>query len=81
MVVATRAMYLLSGVIILASGVCIEMRFAGILSAPLRMYIVLASVTYFGWQLWRFVCLECRKQGASNAKHTVRKLGLDFGRQ
>ena len=81
MVVATRVMYLLSGVLVLASGVLIEARFCAQLPEFLRSSILIAALAYFGWQLWRLLAVECRVSRAVMPRRVVRKLGLDIVRQ
>jgi len=81
MVVATRVMYLMSGVLMLASGVYIELSFASLLSETARLFVALTSMSYFAWQFWRFVNLEWTGQVASATSKRCRKLGLDFSRE
>ncbi len=81
MVVATRVMYLLSGVLVLASGVCIQARFCDQLPEVLRSSVLAAALAYFGWQLWRFLASECRVPKVAVPRPAIRKLGLDFVRQ
>lgn len=81
MVVATRVMYLMSGVLMLASGVYIELSFTTLLSETARLAIALTSMSYFAWRFWRFLNLERTGQVASVSSKHCRKLGLDFRRQ
>ena len=81
MLVATRVMYLFSGVLVLATGFCIEARFSAQLPELLRMSILWAALAYFGWRLWRFLSYECRVNKPAASTPVVRKLGLDFIRQ
>ena len=81
MVVATRVMYLFSGVLGLATGVSIEARFSAQLPEGLRSLILCAALAYFGWQLWRFLAYECRVNKPVVPRRLVRKLRLDFVRQ
>ena len=81
MVVATRVMYLISGALVLASGVCIEMRFGAQLSEILRSSILFVAMAYFALQIWRFLVLNFRIGKPAGHGQNVRKLGLDFVRQ
>ncbi|MEW5795673.1 MAG: hypothetical protein AB1772_04860 [Candidatus Zixiibacteriota bacterium] len=67
MVVATRLMNLISGVLILASGAYIELGFEAVLSDISRLVIASAALMYFIWRLWRFLGSEVtpRKVGTS----------------
>jgi hypothetical protein len=81
MMVAARVMYLMSGALVLASGVCIEMRFGAQLSEILRSSILFVAMAYFALQLWRFLILNLRIGKPVAHGQNVRKLGLDFVRQ
>jgi len=81
MVVATRVMYLMSGAFVLASGICIEMRFGAQLSEILRSSILFGGLAYFALQIWRFLVLNLKIEKPLVQRRNVRKLGLDFVRQ
>jgi len=59
MVMATRLLYLLSGLIVLATGVYVDLRFTGMLSDLSRMSILLVAGLYFLVQLYRLLITEC----------------------
>jgi hypothetical protein len=63
MVVATRIMYLMSGVLVLVSWVCIELRFASQLSEAQRLFLSVLGLVYFGFQFVRFIRTECTSEG------------------
>jgi len=81
MVVATRIMYLMSGILILASGLYVQMGFVERLPEALRLVAGLVGIAYFGIQLYRFLAAECRNRifAASIKEH--RNFGLDFMKQ
>jgi len=59
MVVATRLMNLMSGILVLVSCICIELRFAGQLSETQGLLVSTVGLMYFGYQFGRFVRTEC----------------------
>ena len=59
MVVATRVMYLMSGILVLVTCVCVELRFADQLSEAQRLLTGAVGLVYFGYQFGRFVRMEC----------------------
>ena len=70
MVVATRLMNLMSGILVLVSCICIELRFAGQLSETQGLLVSTVGLMYFGYQFGRFVRTECTPRGGS-ALHTA----------
>jgi hypothetical protein len=81
MVVATRVMYLMSGILVLVSCVCIELRFASQLSETQRLFVGAVGLAYFGFQFGRFVRMECTSSEVSTSYRQCRKLGLDIAEQ
>jgi hypothetical protein len=59
MVMVTRLLYLVSGLILLATGIYVESRFTGMLTDIWRMSILLAAGLYFLIQLYRLLTTEC----------------------
>ena len=62
MVAATRAMYLVSGLIVLVTGIYVDWRFADIISDLGRLIIGLVAFSYFVVQFCRFLSCECTKR-------------------
>lgn len=59
MVVATRVLNLTSGILVLLSCVCIELRFASQLTETQGLLVSAVGLVYFGFQFGRFVRMEC----------------------
>ena len=78
MVVATRVMYLISGILVLVSSVCIDLRFASQLTEVQRFLVGVAGFLYFAFQFGRFVRWECTARGVATSYGECRKLGLDI---
>jgi|GEM_PF-6405537 len=81
MVVATRIMNLMSGVLILASGVILEMTLGDALSGLARLVLGLSAAGYFGYRLSAFLRVECTPERHHTSTGQCRKLELDFMRQ
>jgi hypothetical protein len=81
MVVATRVMYLISGILVLVSSVCIELRFAAQLTEVQRLLVGIVGFIYFAFQFGRFVRWECTAGGVTTSYGECRKLGLDIAKQ
>ena len=81
MIMATRLLYMLSGLITLATGGYIGLYFDGLLSEPLRWAIVAAAITYFVLHVVRFVIAECTCPKPCSSIRLSRKLELDNGWQ
>ena len=78
MVMATRIMYLMSGILILASGLYVQMDFAERLPEALRLVAGLVGIAYFGIQLYCFLAAESRNRIAAVSMKEHRNFGLDF---
>jgi len=53
MIAATRILYMISGIIILVTGLYVELAYAGQLSEAIRLLVGVVAVTYFFLQLNR----------------------------
>ncbi len=81
MATATRIIYLVSGILIMASGLYIQMSPGLGLSEVLRLLAGLGGISYFGFHLYRFLAAECtNSQGAASIQDR-RNFGLDFMEQ
>lgn len=80
MVLATRVLYLLSGVLMLASGIYVQLRFTETLSDNVRLAAGMAAVVYFVFQLYRFLAAECTNTRGSTSEEEPRNFGLDIMR-
>lgn len=65
MIAATRILYMLSGIIILVTGLYVEMAYAGQLSEAARLLVGVVAVTYFFIQLTRQLLRPIRQAAAS----------------
>jgi len=81
MVVATRVMYLMSGVFVVMSCVCVELRFGSELTEFQRIIAGSLSLLYFALQFVQFVRKECTTGGSRSSCGQCRKLGLDIEKQ
>lgn len=81
MIMATRLLYMLSGLIMLATGGYVGLCFDGLLAEPLRWAIVAGAITYFVLHVIRFVMAECRSPKPCSSIRLSRKLELDNGWQ
>jgi hypothetical protein len=81
MVVATRLMNLMSGILVLLSCICVELRFASQLSETQGLLVSSVGLIYFGFQFGRFVRMECTPREGRSSFETCRKLGLDITEQ
>jgi hypothetical protein len=81
MVVATRVMNLMSGILVLVSCICIELRFGSQLSEAQGLLLSSVGFVYFGYQFGRFVRMECTPRESSASYEQYRKLGLDITEQ
>jgi len=81
MVVATRVMNLVSGILVLVSCICVELRFADQLSEAQRLLVGVVGLVYFGFQFGRFVRMECTSTEVPASYRQCRKLGLDIAEQ
>lgn len=81
MMIATRVMNLLSGVLILASGVYIQLRFVEVLSEAARLIVGVAALAYFGLQVYRFLAVEGTKWRGSSSADDPQNFGLDIVRR
>jgi hypothetical protein len=75
---ATRVIYLMSGVLIMASGLYLQLNPATGLSHPLRVLVGLACTVYFGYQLYRFLIAECTDSARPMSISGRDNFGLDF---
>jgi len=78
MLVATRVMYLVSGILVLVSSVCVELRFSQELTDTQRLLMGAVGLLYFAYQFGRFVRSECTVRGVTASYGECRKLGLDI---
>ncbi|MCP4685417.1 MAG: hypothetical protein GY867_08205 [bacterium] len=72
MITATRILYMVSGIIILVTGLYVESAYAGHLSEATRLLVGVAAVTYFFIQLNRQLRRPVR-QAAAEARETSRR--------
>ncbi|MBW1811902.1 MAG: hypothetical protein JRJ87_27200 [Deltaproteobacteria bacterium] len=75
---AARVMNLMSGILIMASGLYIQLNPATGLSAPFRLVAGLAGIVYFGYQLYRFLVAECTNSARISSIDNRENFGLDF---
>jgi len=64
MIAATRILYMLSGIIILVTGLYVELAYAGQLSEATRLLVGVVAVTYFFIQLNRQLMRPIRQEAA-----------------
>jgi hypothetical protein len=81
MIMATRLLNLLSGLIVLATGGYVGLQFASLIADPLRWTIVGVAVSYFALQVVKFVIAECTRPAPCSSMRVARKLELDNGWQ
>jgi len=81
MVVATRIMNLVSGVLILASGVILEIALGDVLPGLAKLVLGLSAAGYFGYRLSTFLRVECTPERCQTSSKQCRNLELDFMRQ
>lgn len=81
MAAATRAMYLASGILMLASGIYINSVAVSNLPGGLRLGVGIAAVIYFLVQLTRFLITECTIRSNTTSEREEQNLGLDFVRR
>jgi len=64
MIAATRILYMVSGVIILVTGLYVELAYAGQLSEATRLLVGVVAVTYFFIQINRQLMRPLRQAAA-----------------
>ena len=75
---AARVMYLMSGILIMASGLYIQMSPGLGLSEVARLLVGLGGTGYFGFHLYRFLAAECTNSPGVASIQDRRNFGLDF---
>lgn len=81
MVLATRVLYLLSGVLMLVSGIYVQWRFSETLPNNVRLAAGLATMIYFAFQVYRFLVAECTNNRGSTSEAEPGNFGLDIMQQ
>lgn len=77
----TRVMYLLSGILIMASGLYVQLSPANQLSRESRIVVGLVCIAYFGYQLYKFLIAECTNSTSPMSITNRDNFGLDFMEQ
>ena len=75
---ATRIMYLISGILIMASGLYLQLNPATGLSVLPRFVAGLIGVIYFGYQLYKFLVVEYTNSDSLTLIDKRENFGLDF---
>ena len=73
MIAATRILYMVSGIIILVTGVYIEFAYAGQMSGAVRLLVAVAAVTYFFIQLNRQLMRPIRQTAVDTPETSGRQ--------
>ena len=75
---ATRAMYLMSGVLTMVSGLYVQLNPSLGLSESTRLAAGLAGIVYFGYHLYRVLIAECTNSPGQTSIDNRENFGLDF---